>query len=103
MYPEAGGSFPKEIYDISNRGGSPRGERPSNVGLYANDQWAAEATEVLLGSANAQPNHLQYGVFSEAMWAGLESVWTGSKSAADAVNDLESELSSKLGDDLLVR
>ena len=28
---------------------------------------------------------------------------TGSKSAADAVNDLESELSSKLGDDLLVR
>ena len=58
---------------------------------------------VLLGSANAQPNHLQYGVFSEAMWAGLESVWTGSKSAADAVNDLESELSSKLGDDLIVR
>ena len=50
-----------------------------------------------------RPNHLQYGVFSEAMWAGLESVWTGSKSAADAVNDLESELSSKLGDDLLVR
>ncbi len=78
-------------------------KQQSNVGLYANDQWAAEATEVLLGSANAQPNHLQYGVFSEAMWAGLESVWTGSKSAADAVNDLESELSSKLGDDLLVR
>ena len=75
----------------------------SNIELYANDRWASEATERLLGSANAQPNHLQYGVYSEAMWAGLEVSWTGIKTPAEAVAELEAELTAKLGDDLIVR
>ena len=79
------------------------GQQQSNIELYANNQWAAEATERLLGTANAQPNHLGYGAFSEAMFKGLEASWTGAQSPADAVADLETELRAKLGDDLIVR
>lgn len=75
----------------------------SNIELYANDRWASEATDRLLGSASAQPNNLNYGVYSEAMWAGLESTWTGVKTAGDAVAELEAELKAKLGDELIVR
>ncbi len=75
----------------------------SNIELYANDRWASEATDRLLGSANAQPNHLQYGAFSEALWKGLEAAWTGVKSPADAVAEVEAELKAKLGDELIVR
>ncbi|ASJ73392.1 ABC transporter substrate-binding protein [Granulosicoccus antarcticus] len=79
------------------------GKQQSNIELYSNDRWASEATDRLLGSANAQPNHLDYGVYSEAMWAGLESAWTGVKTPADAVAELEAELTAKLGDELIVR
>ena len=75
----------------------------SNVELYANDRWADEATDRLLGSANAQPNHLQYGAFSEAMWKGLEAAWTGVKTPAEAVAEVEAELTATLGDELIVR
>jgi len=75
----------------------------SNVELYANDRWAAEATDRLLGTANAQPNHLGYGTFSEAMWKGLEASWTGAQTPAEAVAALEAELTAKLGDDVLIR
>lgn len=75
----------------------------SNIELYANDRWASEATERLLGSASAQPNNLNYGIYSEAMWSGLEATWTGVKSAADAVAELEAELTAKLGDELIIR
>jgi len=79
------------------------GQQQSNIELYANNQWAAEATERLLSAANAQPNHLGYGAFSEAMFKGLEASWTGAQSPADAVAELETELRAKLGDDLIVR
>jgi len=75
----------------------------SNIELYSNDRWASEATDRLLASANAQPNNLQYGIFSEAMFAGLESAWTGVKTPADAVADLEAELIAKIGDGLIIR
>jgi len=75
----------------------------SNIELYANDRWASEATERLLPFANAQPNNLQYGIFSEAMWSGLESAWTGVKTPAEAVSDLEAELIAKLGDGLIIK
>lgn len=75
----------------------------SNVELYANDRWASEATDRLLGTANAQPNHVDYGAFSEAMWKGLESAWTDVKTPADAVGEVEVELKAKLGDELIVR
>ncbi|MTI01960.1 MULTISPECIES: ABC transporter substrate-binding protein [Alphaproteobacteria] len=79
------------------------GQQQSNIELYANDRWASEATERLLVSANAQPNNLDYGAFSEAMFKGLEAAWTGVKTPADAVAELESELNAKLGDNLIVR
>lgn len=78
-------------------------ESQSQVPLYAQDRWADAATSVLLPHANSQPNHPDYGVYSEAMWSGLESAWTGTQSPEAAVAELESELSSVLGDDLILR
>ncbi|MEL6204402.1 MAG: extracellular solute-binding protein [Pseudomonadota bacterium] len=75
----------------------------SDVELYANDRWADEATRVLLPHANSQPNHPEYGVYSEAMWKGLEAAWTGTASPEDAVAELEAELTSVLGDELIIR
>ncbi|MEO0989755.1 MAG: extracellular solute-binding protein [Pseudomonadota bacterium] len=75
----------------------------SNVELYANDRWADEATDRLLPHANSQPNHLQYGAFSEAMWKGLEAAWTGVQTPEEAVAAVEAELTATLGDELIVR
>lgn len=75
----------------------------SDVALYRNDRWADAATNVLLPHANAQPNHPGFGVFSEAMWKGLESAWTGAATPEAAVAALEAELTSLLGDELIVR
>lgn len=73
------------------------------IDLYIGDRWASEATAVLLGSANAQPNHLQYGAFSEAMFRGLEAAWTGVQTPEDAVAEVEAQLRATIGDDLIVR
>ena len=78
-------------------------ESQSAVPLYAQDPWADAATSVLLPHANSQPNHPDYGVYSEAMWSGLESAWTGVQSPEEAVAELEAELVSVLGDELIVR
>lgn len=78
-------------------------EAQDNVELYSGNRWASEATEVLLGSANAQPNHLQYGAFSEAMFSGLESAWTGVQTPAEAVAEVEAQMRATIGDDLIVR
>ena len=75
----------------------------SNIEFYANDRWAAEATERLLPHANAQPNHIKYGQFSELMFKGLETAWTGTKTPAEAVAEVEAEMKATLGDDLIVR
>jgi len=75
----------------------------AGLDLYSGNRWASEATDVLLGSANAQPNHLQYGAFSEAMFRGLESAWTGVQTPAEAVAEVEAEMRATLGDDLIVR
>ncbi|WP_424830545.1 ABC transporter substrate-binding protein [Ruegeria sp.] len=79
------------------------GQQQANIELYANDRWASEATERLLISANAQPNNLDYGAYSEAMFKGLEAAWTGVKTPAEAVAELEAELTAKLGDNLIVQ
>ncbi len=78
-------------------------ESQSLVPLYAQDPWADAATSVLLPHANSQPNHPDYGVYSEAMWSGLESAWTGVQTPEEAVAELEAELTSVLGDELIVR
>ncbi|WP_237212646.1 ABC transporter substrate-binding protein [Ruegeria lacuscaerulensis] len=79
------------------------GQQQANIELYANDRWASEATERLLINANAQPNNLDYGAYSEAMFKGLEAAWTGVKTPAEAVAELEAELTAKLGDNLIVQ
>ena len=73
------------------------------IDLYSGNRWASEATEVLLASANAQPNHLQYGAFSEAMFRGLESAWTGVQTPEEAVAEVEAQMRATIGDDLTVR
>ncbi len=75
----------------------------ADVDLYRGNRWASEATEVLLGSANSQPNHLQYGAFSEAMFRGLEAAWTGVQTPEEAVAEVEAQMRATIGDDLIVR
>ncbi len=75
----------------------------SNIVLYSNDRWATEATERLLVHANAQPNHTSFGQFNQIMYKGLETAWTGTKSAKDAVAEVEAEMKAALGDNLIVR
>jgi len=75
----------------------------ADVDLYRGNRWASEATEVLLGSANSQPNHLQYGAFSEAMFRGLEAAWTGVQTPEEAVAEIEAQMRATIGDDLIVR
>lgn len=78
-------------------------ESQSMVPLYAQDAWADAATSVLLPFATSQPNHPDYGVFSDAMWSGLESAWTGVQTPKQAVAALETQLTAVLGDKLVVR
>jgi inositol-phosphate transport system substrate-binding protein len=78
-------------------------KQQSNIELYSNDRWAREATERLLPYANAMPNNSDFGTYWNAMWSGLESAWTGQKTPEQAVQDLEAELSSSLGDSIIIR
>ncbi len=73
------------------------------IPLYANNRWAREATERLLVHATAMPNNSNFGIYWEVMWKGLESVWTGQKSVEQAIADVEAELSSVLGDAIIIR
>jgi inositol-phosphate transport system substrate-binding protein len=79
------------------------GQAQSDLDLYAGDRWAIEATKVLLPHANSQPNHVNYGAFSEAMWKGLEAVWTGVQTPEQAVAELETGLAATLGEELILR
>ncbi len=74
-------------------------QQQSNVALGANDRWAAEAAKRLLGTANAQPNHVRFDAFSEIIWTGREATWTGIRSLADAVAEVE--LKAQLDDALI--
>ncbi|WP_144409628.1 extracellular solute-binding protein [Martelella endophytica] len=78
------------------------GEDEVNVPLYANDRWLSEAS-AFLPDANATPNNVNVGIFQNDMFAGLESVWTGTATPEQAVNDLEAKLHADVGDDLIVR
>jgi inositol-phosphate transport system substrate-binding protein len=75
----------------------------ASLPLYANDRWAAEATEALLPHANSMPNNANFGAYQTIMFKGLEAAWTGTKTVEQAVNDAANELSSSLGDAVLVR
>ncbi|KQB95056.1 ABC transporter substrate-binding protein [Loktanella sp. 1ANDIMAR09] len=75
----------------------------NEIDLYSGNRWAAEATEVLLSSATSQPNHLNYGAFSEAMFRGLEAAWTGVLTPEEAVAEAEAQMRATIGEDLIVR
>ena len=79
------------------------GKEQAKIGLYSGNQWASEATEKLLVHANAMPNHTEFGQYWQIMFKGLESAWTGQKSVADAVANVESELIITLGDNILIK
>jgi inositol-phosphate transport system substrate-binding protein len=78
-------------------------EAQADIDLYIGNRWASEATEVLLSAANAQPNHLHYGAFAEAMFRGLEAAWTGVQTPEEAVAEVEAQMKATIGDDLIVR
>lgn len=75
----------------------------SGIDLYAGDRWAREATKRLLPHASAMPNNVHFGQYWQIMWSGLESAWTGQKSPAEAVADVEAELRATLGDAIIIR
>ncbi|PRX10797.1 UNVERIFIED_ORG: carbohydrate ABC transporter substrate-binding protein (CUT1 family) [Martelella mediterranea] len=79
------------------------GEDQATVPLYANDRWTTEATENLLPHANAIPNNADFGIYWDAMYQGLEAAWTGASSVEDAVNAAEADVTSALGDAIIVR
>jgi inositol-phosphate transport system substrate-binding protein len=75
----------------------------SSIDLYAQDRWAREATEKLLPHANAMPNNSDFGAYWNVMWKNLEAAWTGTKTVDAAIADAEAELSSTLGDAIVIR
>ena len=74
-----------------------------NIQLYGGDRWAREAATVLLPFATAEPNNVNFGQYFEAMFTGLQAAWTGQKTVAEAIADLETELSAALGDAIVIR
>ena len=78
-------------------------EAQNDIDLYSGNRWAAEATETLLATAGSQPNHLDYGAFSEAMFRGLESAWTGVQTPEEAVAEIESQMQATIGEELIIR
>lgn len=79
------------------------GKDQAAIPLYANDRWTTEATEKLLPYVNAIPNNADFGIYWTAMYKGLEASWTGTTSVADAVAAVETEVTSQLGDGIVVR
>jgi len=75
----------------------------SDLALFADDRWASEATERLLPFASAMPNNTDFGAYWDIMWSGLEAVWTGTKTADEAIADAETEIQATLGDAVILR
>ena len=75
----------------------------AQIPLFANDRWAGIATTQLLPHATAIPNDVEFGPYWTAMFKNLEASWTGTVSVEDAVNALEAEVTSALGDKIIVR
>ena len=73
------------------------------IPLYANDRWATEATERLLPHAVSMPNSTDFGAFWTIMFKGLEASWTGQKSVADAVADVEAEYKATMADAIIMK
>jgi inositol-phosphate transport system substrate-binding protein len=75
----------------------------TTLALYSDNRWASEASERLLPYATAMPNNANFGVYWDAMWAGLQASWTGTKTVDQAIADVETTLKSSLGDAITIR
>lgn len=75
----------------------------TSVDLYSGDRWTRETTSLLLPYASAVPNNVNFGQYWEIMWSGLESSWTGQKSVAESISDVEADLKTTLGDKIVIR
>ena len=75
----------------------------AQIPLFANDRWAGIATTELLPHATAIPTDVEFGPYWTAMFKNLEASWTGTVSVEDAVDALEAEVTSALGDKIIVR
>jgi inositol-phosphate transport system substrate-binding protein len=49
------------------------------------------------------PNNVSFTEYHNIMFSGLESAWTGQKSVADAIADVETELRITLGDNIVMQ
>ena len=74
-----------------------------NMEFYASDEWASAATTRLLPYASSMANHTGFGQYWTLMWSGLESAWSGQRSAGDAVADIVAEAQNTLGDEIIIR
>ncbi|MET3899824.1 inositol-phosphate transport system substrate-binding protein [Devosia sp. UYZn731] len=78
-------------------------EEETTLALYSDNRWASEASQRLLPYATAMPNNANFGVYWDAMWAGLQASWTGTKTVDQAISDVETTLKSGLGDAIIIR
>ncbi|MBB5752258.1 ABC transporter substrate-binding protein [Prosthecomicrobium pneumaticum] len=75
----------------------------TTIPLYSENRWAAEATERLLATATAMPNHSQFSPYWDIYWKGLLATWTGEKTPDQAVAEAEAAVKEQLGDAIIIR
>ncbi|MGH6944696.1 MAG: sugar ABC transporter substrate-binding protein, partial [Geminicoccaceae bacterium] len=62
------------------------------------EAWPLHAASPLLEYTSFIPNHPDFGTYNGVLYKGLQGVETGRLSPEDAVDFLEDELTSQLGD-----
>ncbi len=72
-----------------------------NVEMYANDQWAVEATS-LLQDAFHLPNHTDFAQMDTIVWNGLSASWSGDDPKT-AVATVVKEIKATMGDKVTIR
>ncbi|TPW32221.1 extracellular solute-binding protein [Martelella alba] len=78
------------------------GEDEVKVPFYANDRWLAEAS-AFLPDVNSVPNNVNVGLYQNDYFADLQSVWTGSLTPEQAVDELKTKVQADFGDGITIR
>ena len=78
------------------------GSAQADIALMQMDPWTNEVAQ-LLPAATSVPNDPNFGVVWDAMYRGLEAVWTGTVSVDDAVATARSAVENALGDGVIIR
>ncbi len=79
------------------------GSEEAKVPFYANDQWASDASRDLLPHANSIPNDPNFGVIWQDLYKGLEASWTKTTTVDAAVDTVVQQVSTALGDAVIIR